>query len=156
MAELGGDEFVILAEGMSVAAGPETIAGRVLQVLKLPFHIEGFERTPITISASIGIACGDRPSAEELLRDADIALYCAKEAGRAQSVIFEPRMQTAANDRLTLKSELELAHTQGQLFLLYEPIFDLHPVQMQGAEALIRWDHPIHGTVETRHLRPRT
>jgi diguanylate cyclase (GGDEF)-like protein/PAS domain S-box-containing protein len=144
---LGGDEFVILAEGMSVAPAPEIIADRVIQALKLPFHLNGFERTPITISASIGIAYGDRSSAEELLRDADMALYCAKEAGRAQSVIFEPRMQTVANDRLVLKTDLDLALTLGQFFLLYQPIFDLHPVRIQGAEALIRWDHPIRGTV---------
>ncbi|HLM96301.1 MAG TPA: diguanylate cyclase, partial [Acidimicrobiales bacterium] len=93
---LGGDEFVILADGVSLARGPETIAERVHQVLRPPFHIPGIEGMSISISASIGIAAGDRPTGEELLRDADIALYRAKGAGRDQSVLFERAMQSAA------------------------------------------------------------
>ena len=78
---LGGDEFVILAEGISLADGPKSIAERIRQVLRPPFYIEGFENLPITVSASVGIAVGDRQSAQDLLRDADIALYRAKGAG---------------------------------------------------------------------------
>ncbi len=106
---LGGDEFVILAEGVSFAHGPEMIAERVHEVLKPAFHIPGIDDMSITVSASIGIAVGDRPSAEDLLRDADIALYRAKGAGRDQSVLFEHSMQSAAKERLVLKSDLESA-----------------------------------------------
>jgi len=144
---LGGDEFVILADGMSLSGGPEAIAERVHQVLKPPFHIPGIEGLSISISASIGIASGDRPTAEDLLRDADIALYRAKGAGRDQSVLFELAMQNAARERLTLKSDLESALDRDEFFLLYHPIFDLDRVQVQGVEALLRWQHPTRGTI---------
>jgi PAS domain S-box-containing protein len=122
---LGGDEFVMLAEGVSFARGPEMIAERVHEVLKPAFHLPGVDNMSITVSASIGIAVGDRPSAEDLLRDADIALYRAKGAGRDQSVLFERSMQSAAVERLTLKSDLESALENNEFFLLYHPFFDL-------------------------------
>ena len=145
---LGGDEFVILAEGVSFARGPEMIGERVHEVLKPAFHLPGIDGMPITVSASIGIAVGNRPSAEDLLRDADIALYRAKEAGRDQSVLFEHSMQSAAKERLTLKTNLESALEQDQFTLVYHPIFDLEGIQIQGAEALLRWQHPTRGTIE--------
>jgi len=142
---LGGDEFVILAEGISLADGPKSIAERIRQVLRPPFYIEGFENLPITVSASVGIAVGDRQSAQELLRDADIALYRAKGAGRDQSVIFQEAMHVAASDRLTLRTELDSALSSGEFRLLYQPIVDLNQLQMLGVEALIRWEHPTKG-----------
>ncbi len=142
---LGGDEFVILAEGISLADGPKSIAERIRQVLRPPFYIEGFENLPITVSASVGIAVGDRQSAQELLRDADIALYRAKGAGRDQSVIFQEAMHVAASDRLTLRTELDSALAAGEFRLLYQPIVDLDQLQMRGVEALIRWQHPTKG-----------
>jgi len=144
---LGGDEFVILAEGVSFARGPEMIAERVHEVLKPAFHLSGVDNMSITVSASIGIAVGDRPSAEDLLRDADIALYRAKGAGRDQSVLFERSMQSAAKERLSLKSDLETALRDGEFSLLYHPIFDLDGIEIQGVEALLRWDHPVRGTI---------
>jgi diguanylate cyclase (GGDEF)-like protein/PAS domain S-box-containing protein len=142
---LGGDEFVILTEGISLADGPKAIAERIRQVLRPPFYIEGFEALPITVSASVGIAVGDRQNAQELLRDADIALYRAKAAGRDQAVIFQEAMHLAASDRLTLRTELDSALASGEFRLLYQPIVDLHLLQMRGVEALIRWDHPTKG-----------
>ena len=144
---LGGDEFVILAEGGSLAAGPRMVAERIREVLRKPFQIEGYEGLPITVTASIGIATGDRSSAQELLRDADIALYRAKAEGRDTSVLFEPAMQSAAVDRLALKSDLDVALAEGQFFLLYQPIFDLDRVVIRGVEALIRWQHPTKGVI---------
>jgi diguanylate cyclase (GGDEF)-like protein len=145
---LGGDEFVILAEGVSFARGPEMIAERVHEVLKPVFHLPGVDHMSITVSASIGIAVGDRPSAEDLLRDADIALYRAKGAGRDQSVLFEHSMQSAAKERLSLKSDLETALADHEFSLLYHPIFDLDGIEIQGVEALLRWDHPGRGTIQ--------
>ncbi len=142
---LGGDEFIILAEGISLADGPKAIAERIRQVLRPPFYIEGFENLPITVSASVGIAVGDRQSAQELLRDADIALYRAKGAGRDQSVIFQEAMHVAASDRLTLRTELDSALSAGEFRLLYQPIVDLNQLRMRGVEALIRWEHPTKG-----------
>ena len=87
-------------KGSRSSAGPEAIAERIRQVLRPAFYVEGFESLPLCGSASIGIAVGDRPSAQDLLRDADIALYRAKGAGRDRAVVFEEAMQLAANDRL--------------------------------------------------------
>ena len=144
---LGGDEFVILADGLSFARGPEMIAERVHEVLRPAFHIPGIDDMTITVSASIGVAVGDRPSAEDLLRDADIALYRAKGAGRDQSVLFEHSMQSAANERLSLKSDLQWALEHDQFTLLYHPIFDLKEIEIQGVEALLRWRHPTKGII---------
>ncbi len=94
VARLGGDEFVVVAEGISLAAGPELVAERLLDVLAEPFHLGDDAETSVTISASIGIAVGLRDSAEDLLRDADIALYAAKEAGKNRFAVFEAQMQT--------------------------------------------------------------
>ena len=137
---LGGDEFVILAEGVSFARGPEMIAERVHEVLKprLPSSRD-IDGIPITVSASIGIAVGDRPSAEDLLRDADIALYRAKGAGRDQSVLFEHSMQSAAKERLSLKSDLDARSSATSSALLYHPIFDLEGIRDPGR----RGAHPL-------------
>ena len=123
------------------------IAERIHEVLKPAFHIEGIDGMTITVSASIGIAVGDRPSAEDLLRDADIALYRAKAAGRDQSVLFEHSMQSAAKDRLALKSDLDSALEHDQFSLLYQPIFDLDGIRIRGVEALLRWHHPTRGVI---------
>ncbi len=144
---LGGDEFVILAEGVSFASGPEMIAERVHQVLKPAFHLPGTDGMSISISASIGIAVGDRPSAEDLLRDADIALYRAKGAGRDRSVLFERAMQSEAKERLALKSDLESALDHDEFTLLFHPIFDLDGIEIQAVESLLRWQHPTKGTI---------
>ena len=144
---LGGDEFVILTEGVSLAAGPMMVAERIKEVLKTPFQVEGFEGLPVTVTASIGIATGDRESAQDLLRDADIALYRAKAGGRNQCVLFEPSMQAAAVNRLELMSDLEAAVAHGQFFLLYQPIVDLDSEQVRGVEALLRWQHPTRGII---------
>jgi len=151
---LGGDEFVVLAEGISLADGPKAIAERIRQVLRPPFYIEGFERLPITVSASIGIAVGDRQSAQDLLRDADIALYRAKGSGRDQSVIFQEAMHVAASDRLTMKTELDSALAAGEFHLLYQPIVDLERLHVRGVEALIRWDHPTKGVMSPDKFIP--
>ena len=144
---LGGDEFVVLAEGVSLDAGPEVVAERLQDMLREPFRIEGHEGTPLTLSASVGIAAGDRESAEELFRDADIALYRAKALGKNRFASFEPEMQAAVLDRLELKRDLESALARGQFFLLYQPVLDLESVCACGVEALLRWRHPTRGVI---------
>jgi EAL domain-containing protein (putative c-di-GMP-specific phosphodiesterase class I) len=96
---------------------------------------------------SIGIALGERASAAELLRDADIALYEAKAAGKNRYMLFQSSMQTAARDRLTLEMDLAEALEQHQLFLQYQPTFDLQSERVIGVEALIRWNHPTRGVI---------
>ena len=151
---LGGDEFVILAEGMSIADGPEVLAERIREVLREPFSIEGFDGIPVRVTASIGIAVGDRSTAQEMLRDADIALYRCKAAGRDQAVIFEPAMQEAVTGRLELRSDIDSALANDEFFLLYQPIVDLDSTDIRGVEALIRWQHPTRGVIPPNDFIP--
>jgi diguanylate cyclase (GGDEF)-like protein/PAS domain S-box-containing protein len=151
---LGGDEFVILTEGASLADGPLLVAERIRGALHEPFSLEGYEGLPITVTASIGIATGDRHSAQELLRDADVALYRAKAVGKDCCVLFEPEMQSAAVDRLALKSNLYSALANGQFFLLYQPIFELDSMVVRGVEALLRWRHPTRGVISPDEFIP--
>jgi diguanylate cyclase (GGDEF)-like protein/PAS domain S-box-containing protein len=151
---LGGDEFVVLAEAKSLTHGPERVAERLREALRKPFRVEGYEDLPLSVTASIGIATGARRSAQELLRDADIALYQAKAAGRDRAVLFEEAMQSAAVGRLELKSDLDAALVGGQFFLLYQPIFDLGLGGVRAVEALIRWNHPSRGIVPPDEFVP--
>jgi len=151
---LGGDEFVVLAEGASLGAGPEMVAERLHDALREPFRLDGYQTVPLTVSASIGIAGGQRNSAHELLRDADIALYRAKALGKNRSALFQPEMQTAVLDRIEIESDLRSALAQNQFFLLYQPVFDLDHVNVSGVEALMRWRHPSRGVVPPDHFIP--
>jgi diguanylate cyclase (GGDEF)-like protein len=144
---LGGDEFVVLAEGETLSAGPELVAERLLAVLRQPLELDDAPGRPQSCSVSIGIAIGQRPTADELLRDADLALYQAKAAGKDRYVIFEQSMQTASADRIALETDLHDALTNDQLYLLYQPTFDLQTQIVTGVEALIRWAHPERGVV---------
>jgi diguanylate cyclase (GGDEF)-like protein len=153
-ARLGGDEFVVLVEGSTLDAGPELVAERLLEVLRQPYDVNGEIGRPLSLTASIGIASGLRESADELLRDADVALYEAKAAGRNRYVAFQSTMQTVARDRLTLEMDLAEALEQRQLFLLYQPTFDLRSESMIGVEALLRWRHPTRGTLPPAEFIP--
>jgi diguanylate cyclase (GGDEF)-like protein len=148
IARLGGDEFVVLVEGSSPTGSPEFVAERLLEVLREPFEIDNATHGPLRITASIGIAFGGTGSATDLLRDADIALYEAKTAGRDRFVTFRSEMQTAVEDRLTLELDLRAATERGEFFLLYQPIFDLENGRVLGVEALLRWNHPTRGIVQ--------
>ena len=146
---LGGDEFVVLAEGESLDDGAASVAQRLLDVLREPFSLHTIEGRPTaySVTASIGVAQGDRPRAEDLLRDADLALYESKDAGRNCYAVFETRMQTAVQERLTLEADLRCALDAGQFFLDYQPTFNLYDVSTAGVEALLRWRHPTRGVV---------
>jgi diguanylate cyclase (GGDEF)-like protein len=143
---LGGDEFVVLAEGASLAAGAEMVAERILDVLATPFEIVGLQ-SPLSVTASIGIAEGSRTTPDELLRDADIALYQAKAAGKGRAMVFAPAMQEAVDDHLNLESDLLVALEAHQFFLLYQPTFDLSSGAFSSVEALLRWGHPTRGVI---------
>jgi diguanylate cyclase (GGDEF)-like protein len=150
----GGDEFAILAEGLSLSAGPELLAERLLEVLREPFRVEGFDDIPISVSASIGIAANDGDEPDDLLRDAAIALCQAKARGRNCHVLFKPEMKTAAMERLELEADLREALQENQFFLLYQPIFELDSVGVCGVEALLRWRHPVRGIVDPESFMP--
>jgi len=154
LGRLGGDEFVVVAEGMSLSSGPEMIAERLLEALKQPFELEGAEKNRLTVTASVGIAAGDRVSAEELLRDADIAMYRAKWDGKNRYVVFESGMQDAVQSRMELEMDLRVAFEHDEFFLVYQPTFDLQEMTPTGMEALIRWRSPVRGVVQPDDFIP--
>jgi diguanylate cyclase (GGDEF)-like protein len=154
LGRLGGDEFVVIAEGMSLAAGPELIAERLLEALAPPFKLDESDSTRLAVTASVGIAMGDRPSAEDFLRDADIAMYRAKWDGRNRFVVFESGMQDAVQNRMELEMDLREALAKEQLFLVYQPTFDLQEMSPTGVEALLRWNSPARGVVQPDDFVP--
>jgi diguanylate cyclase (GGDEF)-like protein len=154
IARLGGDEFVVLVEGGSPTGSPEFVAERLLEVLREPFELNNTARGRLRITASIGIAFGSNIAATDLLRDADIALYEAKTAGRDRYVVFQREMQAAVEDRLTLELDLRAASERGEFFLMYQPIFDLESGRVLGVEALLRWNHPTRGVVQPDSFIP--
>jgi diguanylate cyclase (GGDEF)-like protein/PAS domain S-box-containing protein len=143
---LGGDEFVLLLDPDPKNLPPDLIAQRVLDVLHQPIELEEAGRT-VSVSASVGVAIGRDGSVDELLRDADFALYEAKREGKDCFVLFETSMHIEAQDRLALQAELQQALEEHQFFLLYQPTFDLHSHGVTGVEALIRWQHPTRGVL---------
>jgi diguanylate cyclase (GGDEF)-like protein len=154
LGRLGGDEFVVIAEAMSLAAGPELIAERLLEALTQPFYLGQDKETRLTVTASIGIAAGDRTSADELLRDADIAMYRAKWDGKNRYVVFESGMQDAVQTRMELEMDLREALGNDEFFLVYQPTFDLRDMSPTGMEALIRWRNPTRGVVQPDDFIP--
>jgi len=146
VARLGGDEFVILLEDIDGPDDAVDVAERILEELRSPLSINDKE---IFISASIGIALGTncRRHAEELVRDADIAMYRAKANGRASYAIFDPAMHQQVLQRLELENYLRRALDMEELVLYYQPIFSLTNLQVVGFETLLRWQHPNLGLV---------
>lgn len=144
VARLGGDEFAILLEDDVDPASAEAVTRRLLEAMRTPVLLDGRE---ITVGASIGVALGQggNVSAADLLRNADIALYEAKGAGRATFAVYEPRMATTVMVRLQQETDLRRAIERGELRLHYQPVFDLRSGAVGGVEALIRWQHPERG-----------
>jgi diguanylate cyclase (GGDEF)-like protein len=154
LGRLGGDEFVVISEELSLGAGPELIAERLLDALKEPFKLGADKETRVTVTASVGIAAGDRISAEELLRDADIAMYRAKWDGKNRHVVFETGMQDTVQSRMELEMDLREALEKEEFFLAYQPTIDLSDMSPNGVEALIRWKHPVRGVVQPDDFIP--
>jgi diguanylate cyclase (GGDEF)-like protein len=154
LGRLGGDEFVVIADGLSLAAGPELIAERLLDAFKEPFSLPSAEDTRVFAKASIGIATGGRSSAEELLRDADIAMYRAKWGGKSRYLVFESGMEDEAQSRLEIEMDLQSALGNEEFFLVYQPTFDLRTMTPTGVEALIRWRRPGRGIAQPEEFIP--
>jgi len=157
VARLGGDEFIVLLDGLSTDASRavarvQAVCEQILSAIDQPFQIadENFQTT-----ASIGAALfhTDTEDLDEVLKRADLAMYEAKAAGRGRIRFFRTEMQTAAADRLALTSDLRRAHADGHLMLHYQPQVDTTG-RWLGAEALIRWNHPIRGPISAAEFIP--
>jgi diguanylate cyclase (GGDEF)-like protein len=150
---MGGDEFVVLIDGATADVSPSLFAERLLDVMHQPFDLEGVA-VPLIVNASIGLAVGDRATGVDLLRDADVALYEAKAAGKNRYEIFRTAMQTEFAQRIGLGHDLRTAQELNQLRLVYQPIYKLADLSLLGVEALLRWDHPIRGLVQPDDFIP--
>ncbi len=146
VARLGGDEFTVIVPDLASDATVTQLAARLLEVFNTPFALDGHE---VFISASIGIAVypTDGMDLENLLKNADLAMYQAKKRGRNTVELFATSMGISANKRLTLEGELRRAIDLEQFALWYQPVVDLKTGQVASAEALVRWEHPTDGLV---------
>ncbi|MGZ4493507.1 MAG: putative bifunctional diguanylate cyclase/phosphodiesterase [Nocardioides sp.] len=142
-ARLGGDEFAVLMEDADVTVARE-VAGRILEQLAEPVQVDG---NGWSVRASIGIAEATPgvTSGEEALRNADVAMYWAKERGKSTVASYDAALHAASLDRMALHGELAAAIEQGQLVLHYQPTIDLDNGRVAGFEALVRWQHPERG-----------
>jgi diguanylate cyclase (GGDEF)-like protein len=150
VARLGGDEFAVLLESMREPEDAARAARRILEELEAPFELAGRE---VYVSASIGMTAGTG-TADTLLRDADLAMYRAKDQGRGRYTMYEPEMHTAVVERLELEVDLKRAIENGELLLAYQPIFNLRSQSIVGLEALVRWRHPTRGLVRPDRFVP--
>ena len=153
VARVGGDEFIILLDNISCEQVPVRMAERLISVMAETFVLDEQE---VIVTASIGIAqsTSGYEDVNNMLRDADIAMYHAKQQGRARWVMFDTAMQQKALRRLQLESELRLAQERGELWLAYQPIVTPRDGLICGFEALLRWDHPVYGAVGPAEFIP--
>jgi len=153
VARLGGDEFVVLLESIRSAEDAEVIAQRVLSHLLEPYEVDG---RVLFLGASIGIVTcnGQYHSKGDVIRDADIAMYEAKESGRGCYEVFDDGMRDRAQLRWKLDIDLRRAVELDQLYLVYQPIINLQTGTVESVEALIRWQHPERGLIQPRYFIP--
>jgi diguanylate cyclase (GGDEF)-like protein/PAS domain S-box-containing protein len=146
VARFGGDEFAVLCEDLLGEAEAVAIGERIQQAGTVPFELDGRDHH-VTVSAGIAIADSAVPSSADLLRDADSAMYQAKDSGRSCSVVFTQSMRTRALRRLDIELSLRRAITEGELRVHYQPIVNLRTGLPDGVEALVRWEHPTEGII---------
>jgi diguanylate cyclase (GGDEF)-like protein len=150
----GGDEFAIVQPGLELPmAAAAALAGRIVEALSVPFELGDHH---VVVGASVGIAIvpDDGNNADQLLKNADMALYRAKEDGRARFHFFEPEMDVKAQARRLLELDLRKATGAGEFELYYQPIVNLAQNRISGFEALLRWNHPTRGRVSPAEFIP--
>ncbi len=152
-ARFGGDEFTMLLDGVEDAASAGSVAERIQRSFAVPFSIGAQQ---ITISASIGVALAseDTERSEEILRQADLAMYRAKAGGRSRTQMFEPAFDAHARTLLQRESELRQSFHDHSLQLYYQPIISLDTARTVSFEALLRWEHPIRGLILPSEILP--
>ncbi len=153
LARLGGDEFAVLAESCPQVVQAAALAQRILDAMKQPFS---FDSHQLFISASIGISLfpSDALSAEQLLRNADSALFKAKSAGREGYALYTEELTAHAQNRVEIANELRRALELQELRVYYQPVHELHGSRLIGVEALVRWQHPERGLVPPGEFIP--
>jgi predicted signal transduction protein with EAL and GGDEF domain len=150
---LGGDEFQAVLPGTVDIGLIESLARTLIEQVSRPYSIEGHK---VTIGASVGIAIGDpgRSTADALVRNADLALYAAKDAGRGKHRFYEPSMHSEAAERQLLENDLRQAIERGELSMNFQPIVRTAGEEISGFEALVRWTHPARGLISPAKFIP--
>jgi diguanylate cyclase (GGDEF)-like protein len=153
IARMGGDEFAIVQLALAQPADAATLATRIIEVIGRPYDVDGHQ---VTIGTSVGIAVGpaDGAHADQLTRNADLALYRAKSEGRGTFCFFEPGMDVQMQARRELEHDLRKALTAGEFELHYQPVLNLARNDITGAEALVRWHHPERGMIPPGEFIP--
>jgi diguanylate cyclase (GGDEF)-like protein len=153
LTRLGGDEFAILADDLKDVMDVVLLAERIQEDLRTPFHLGPNE---IVMTASLGIALGSKTGAkpEDLLRDADTAMYHAKSSGKGKHVLFDPAMHARVVERLQLETELRRAIERAEFCVHYQPIVGLKDGLVSGFEALVRWENPDRGLISPADFIP--
>jgi diguanylate cyclase (GGDEF)-like protein/PAS domain S-box-containing protein len=146
IARMGGDEFAVVVEDAVEGDAPADVAARILDALQAPF---GLGKRDLFVRASVGLTAwhSSDETADDLIRNADIAMYTAKANGKNRIETYEPGMHTAAMARLALRGDLERAMERSEFFLLYQPIVRMSDGAASDVEALVRWQHPERGVV---------
>ncbi len=154
VARLGGDEFAVLLENLMGKEQVIEIASRIVETLQEPLDLPGAD---LRVAASVGVVFATPDDGvEELMRNADVAMYSAKAQGKGRYTVYEPAMQGAASKRQEFEAEIDVALKESQFLLHYQPIVELHSGYLLGVEALVRWRHPERGLLGPAEFIPVT
>lgn len=144
-ARLGGDEFAILLEDTISTEDGARLADRLVPALQAPYELSG---TVAQVGVSIGVAAADVGThPDDMMRNADIAMYLSKSGGKGRTTVYEPAMHAEVVERLAIESDLLLAIERGEMVVHYQPIVNIATSEILGAEALLRWNHPVRGPI---------
>ncbi|MGH9108898.1 MAG: sensor domain-containing protein [Acidimicrobiales bacterium] len=152
VARFGGDEFIVVCEHVESLEEAGALATRISGLFEAPFDVDG---KPLFVTASCGIVLiGAETTAEDALRDADAAMYEAKERGRGRLQVFDERLRRAASERLEIDQALRVALDRQEMWVAYQPVVAVDGCRTVGVEALARWDHPQRGTLDAADFIP--
>ncbi|HEV8682901.1 MAG TPA: EAL domain-containing protein [Actinomycetota bacterium] len=151
LARLGGDEFAVLLDDVADPRDVSNVARRIIRSMQEPFSVGDKE---VFVTASVGVAVHETEGLDQLLRDADVALYMAKTQGKGRCVVFDMRTHSEAIDNLQIEADLRRAVERGEFVLHYQPVVELRSERIVGVEALLRWNHPERGLLQPGDFLP--